>query len=147
MKGPKCKLCGKEHWPRQHCEALGGVLGSPNREGEERLPAQAVTPARNAPVTKAHNAEPRVTKSVTPALSMGEPPRGRVAALEAEVELLQGEVARLKRELAQANAKLSGLPLGGERPKAKSAAERMKAMRAKLKAKKVEPLGRQSFEG
>ena len=124
MQMPKCRTCGELTWDR-----VCGGPGSHNK-GARRVTKHIVTN-----VTKPANT---VTKAVTPRANVTKAtvtsPPGRVAALEAEIEMLRAEVVVLKRELA---GRPGGRPpIGG---KAMSDAERARKYRESLKAK-AEPV-------
>ena len=115
---PTCRLCHHKHWPKED-----HIFDGPVTKPQGLTSPLAVTKPRHANT---------VTKPVTP-------PRGRVAALEEEVERLESEVRQLKRQLADRGGGQVGRPLIGDKPM--SPAERKRRERAKHKS------DRQDFQG
>ena len=122
-----CRKCGGEktgthpRWClacRRQARALPPVTVTPGNadgNGGNGPPVTTVTPGNavtdgNAPVTPQHDPEAcRVERERLEAEVAGLRATKRVAAA-AEVEMLRGEVARLKRDLAAAHAKLADRP-------------------------------------
>jgi hypothetical protein len=107
VKRPKCKLCGHEHYTHEPHVWDGAVA------------KRADNPLADKPVTKGRNAEQAVTKNVTCQQCMEL--RVALKTERAECEALRAEVKTLKLALAQSH---------GGKPKALTAAERMRKMRA-----------------
>jgi hypothetical protein len=138
MQATKCRTCGQHHWERvcpnadrldtKHSMKPFGVTRSRNKLPD--FVTKSVT--HSAAVTKERNT---VTKDVTPREVPRSEPASRVKAMQAEIEALHGEVAHLKRQLAEARG-------GTPKPEPVPAAERMRKMRAAKRAK-----GQVQFEG
>jgi hypothetical protein len=136
MHAPKCPVCGKVEW-RHLCS------GTAQSEIGRRFEKARVTKSRNKLpdfVTKERNAPVTRDAAVTREVPRSEP-ASRVRALEktikaqaTELEAQAGEIAQLKRMLAEARG-------GTPKPVPVPAAERMRKMRAKKKT------GVQQFEG
>lgn len=130
MKPPVCRLCGAAHWSNEP-HAFEG------KQARHELVPVMSKPAPNVTVRVTEKV-PRVTKSVTQAKDVTKSVTGcpHCKAMRAEVEAQAGEIAHLKRRLAEA---------AGGKPAAMSPQERMKKMREKHKAKKAE--ASQQFKG
>lgn len=149
MKAQKCRLCGHEHhtW-EPHAEFDKSDTKHSMRSFSAPTPnssraSRGVTPLRNKLpefVTKERNTIMK-ERNVTPQRNTEQrevprsEPASKLKAALTEIDALHGEVAQLKRALAEARG-------GAPKPEPVPAAERMRKMRAKKR-----PFGEQQFEG